>query len=88
MSTHDFSEFPSDEQEDALQVINQAKLDPREFKITDNEDYPAGGRIGAIRRQVTVTRITNDTVRIYEAGDRTTWVADIGSDIKAGAFSD
>lgn len=88
MSTHDFLQFPSDEQEDALQVLNQAKLDPREFKFTDNEDYPAGGRVGAIRRQVTVTRITNDTVRIYEAGDRTTWVVDFEADIKAGAFDD
>jgi hypothetical protein len=87
MAIHDFTEFSWDEQEDVKAVLASRGLDLREFKITDNGDYPAGGRKGTIR-QISVTRITNGKMAIYGTDNFATWLTDFAEALEAGEFDD
>jgi hypothetical protein len=87
MAAHDFTDFSWDEQEDVKAVLASRGLDVREFKITDNDDCPAGGRKGAIR-QISVTRITNGKMAIYDTDHFATWITDFADALEAGAFDD
>ena len=87
MTIHDFSEFSWDEQEDVKAVLASRGLDPREFKITDNGDYPADGKKGA-NRQVSVTRVSNSKMALYDADHFATWLTDFADALEAGEFDD
>lgn len=87
MAAHDFTEFSWDEQEDVKALLASRGLDLREFKITDNGDYPVGGRIGNTR-QISVTRITNGKVAIYDTDHFATWLTDFAEALEAGFFDD
>ncbi|RDK00025.1 hypothetical protein [Paraburkholderia lacunae] len=87
MADHDFSEFSWDEQEDVKALLASQGLDVREFKITDNGDSPAGGKIGAVR-QISVTRISNGKMAIYDTDHFATWITDFADGLEAGAFDD
>ncbi|MHB9838498.1 hypothetical protein Q8F57_027090 [Paraburkholderia terrae] len=87
MAAHDFTEFSWDEQEDVKALLASRGIDLREFKITDNNDYPAGGRKGTIR-QISVTRITNGKMAIYDTDHFATWLTDFAEALQAGYFDD
>ncbi|MGU7782853.1 hypothetical protein [Burkholderia sp. PU8-34] len=87
MATHDFTDFSWDEQEDVKAVLTSRGFDVREFKITDNDDCPEGGMKGATR-QITVTRITNGKMAIYDTDHFATWIAGFADALEAGAFDD
>jgi hypothetical protein len=87
MAAHDFTEFSWDEQEDVKAVLASRGLDLREFKITDNDDYPTGGRNGTIR-QISVTRITNGKMAIYDTDHFATWITDFDEALATGYFDD
>lgn len=87
MAVHDFTQFSWDEQEDVKAVLASRGLDLGEFKITDNDDYPAGGSKGAIR-QISVTRISNGKMAIYDTDHFATWLADFSDALEAGEFDD
>jgi hypothetical protein len=86
MATHLFHEFPQDEQDDLTAAAAAEGFDIGEFTIIDEDQYPARGTVGAIRRQVTVTRLVNNTVKIYDAGQGTAWTVEFEQDLAAGAF--
>ncbi|MPW22217.1 hypothetical protein GCT13_36660 [Paraburkholderia sp. CNPSo 3157] len=85
MAAHDFIEFSWDEQEDVKAVLASRGLDLREFKITDNA--PSGGEKGAIR-QISVTRITNGKMAIYDTDHFAPWITDFDEALAAGYFDD
>ncbi|MEM5315346.1 hypothetical protein [Paraburkholderia sp. JHI869] len=87
MTAHDFAEFSWDEQEDVKAVLASRGLDLREFRISDNDNVPAGGRRATIR-QVSVTRITNGKQAIYDTDHFAPWITDFDEALKAGEFDD
>ena len=87
MAAHDFTEFSWDEQEDVKAVLASRGLDPGEFKISDNGDYPAAGHNGAVR-QISVTRIANGKQAIYDTDHFATWITDFTDALEAGDFDD
>jgi len=87
MTAHDFAEFSWDEQEDVKAVLASRGLDLREFKITDNDNEPPGGKNGAIR-QVSVTRITNGKTAVYDTDHFAPWITDFDEALQAGEFDD
>jgi hypothetical protein len=86
MATHFFHEFPQDEQDDVTAGVAAEGFDIGEFTISDEDRYPAGGKVGPIRRQVTVNRLLNNTTRIYDIADGTSWTVGFERDLAAGAF--
>jgi hypothetical protein len=87
MAVHDFTEFSWDEQEDVKAVLASRGLDLREFKITDNDNYPAGGRNGVIR-QISITRITNGKIAFYDTDHFAPWITDFDEALASGYFDD
>jgi hypothetical protein len=87
MAAHDFTEFSWDEQEDIKAVLVSRGLNLSEFKISDNGDYPADGRNGAVR-QISVTRVTNGKMAIYDTDHFATWITDFAEALEAGDFDD
>ncbi|MFM0388831.1 hypothetical protein [Paraburkholderia dipogonis] len=86
MASHLFHEFSEDEREDAESIAASHGFDIVEFDICDEDQYPAGGAVGPIWRQVTVTRRSNGEVGIYDAGNSTAWHAGFERDLAAGEF--
>jgi hypothetical protein len=86
MTTHMFHEFPQDEQDDLTAAAAAEGFDIGEFTIIDEELYPPRRTVGAIRRQVTVTRLINKTIKVYYAGHGTPWTVEFEQDLAAGAF--
>jgi hypothetical protein len=87
MAVRDFTEFSWDEQEDVKAVLASRGLDLREFKITDNGDYPADGKKGA-NRQISVTRVSNSKIAHYDTDHFATWLTDFADALEAGEFDD
>lgn len=87
MAAHDFTEFSWDEQEDVKALLASRGIDLLEFKITDNDNYPAGGRKGAVR-QIFVTRVTNGKMAIYDTDHFAPWLTDFAEALEAGYFDD
>lgn len=86
MTTHVFHEFSQDEQEDVTAAAAAEGFDIGEFTITDEELYPPRKTVGPIRRQVTVTRLINNTSKVYDAGRGTVWTVEFEQDLASGAF--
>ncbi|SIT37071.1 conserved hypothetical protein [Paraburkholderia piptadeniae] len=87
MAVRNLTEFSWDEQEDVKAVLASRGLDLREFEITDNDDDPADGRKGAIRK-ISVTRLTNGKTAIYDTDHFATWLTDFADALEAGEFED
>jgi hypothetical protein len=87
MTTHDFSEFSWDEQEDVKAVLANRGLDPRDFQIADNDNVSAGATNGTIR-QVSVTRLSTGKRAIYDTDHFATWLTDFAEALEAGDFDD
>ncbi|BBU31129.1 hypothetical protein BTHE68_48630 [Burkholderia sp. THE68] len=87
MTTHDFSQFSWDEQEDVKAVLANRGLDPRDFEIADNDDVPPGAKNGTIR-QVSVTRVANGKRATYDTDHFGTWLTDFAEALEAGEFDD
>jgi hypothetical protein len=73
------NEFPDDEQNDFQVACERFGFIRDDFQITAEETYPPGGHGGPIRREVTVAR--QDFVRIYPAGNGTSWTVDFEDDL-------
>jgi hypothetical protein len=87
MAAHDFTEFSWDEQEDVKALLASRGLDVRDFKITDNGDFPLEGGIGTVR-QISVIRIKNGKVAIYATDHFAIWLTDFAEALEAGYFDD
>jgi hypothetical protein len=87
MAVRNLTEFSWDEQEDVKAVLASRGLDLREFEITDNGDDSADGRKRAIRK-VSVTRLTNGKMAIYDTDHFATWLTDFADALEAGEFED
>jgi hypothetical protein len=61
-------------------------FDIGEFTIIDEELYPPRRTVGPIRRQVTVTRLINKTIKVYDADHGTPWTVEFERDLAIGAF--
>ena len=86
MVTHLFHEFSEDEQADAESIFASHGFDMIDFDIRDEDQYPAGTSAGLIRRQVRVTRRSNDKSAVYAAGQGTAWHAEFEHDLTTGVF--
>ncbi|MGF6777833.1 hypothetical protein [Paraburkholderia sp. GAS334] len=87
MAARDFTEFSWDEQEDVKAVLASRGIDLSEFKITDDDAFPGGSRAGAIR-QISVTRITNGKMAIYDTDHFAPWITDFDEALATGYFED
>jgi len=54
MANHLLSQFPQDEQDDFAAACKQYGRSVQEFEVVDEDQYPSGGVVGPIGRQVTV----------------------------------
>ena len=86
MAMHLFHEFSEDEQADAESIFASHGFDMCDFDIHDEDPDPAGASVDQTRRQVRVTRRSNDKSGVYGAGQGTAWHADFEGDLAAGAF--
>ncbi|CAN7782906.1 hypothetical protein LJR267_009980 [Paraburkholderia hospita] len=86
MASHAFSEFPQDEQDDFAAVCRRFGRAVEEFELADEDQYPSGGRVRQIGRQVTVTLRGRSTVALYDGARESDWIADFETDLKAGSF--
>jgi len=86
MITHQFHEFSEDEKADAESIFSSHGFDIIDFDIRDEDQYPAGDITGLIRRQVMVTRRSNEKSAVYAAGQGTAWHADFERDLATGVF--
>ena len=86
MITHQFHEFSEDEKADAESIFSCNVIDFIDIDIRDEDQYPAGDITGLIRRQVMVTRRSNEKSAVYAAGQGTAWHADFERDLATGVF--
>ncbi|WP_174978013.1 hypothetical protein [Pandoraea bronchicola] len=86
MTQHLFRDFPVDEQDDARETCKRFGFVVEDFEIIDEDSYPAGGNVGAIRRQVTVRRLNGGQFEIFEAGHGSAWTVDFEAALESGAF--
>jgi|GEM_PF-467227 len=86
MATHILSQFPQDEQDDFAAVCQKYGRADGEFEVVDDDQYPSGGRVGPVGRQVTVALRGRSAVALYDGGHGSAWVADFENDVKAGSF--
>lgn len=86
VASHLLSQFPQDEQDDFSAVCQKYGRDVSEFEVVDEDQYPAGGRVGPIGRQVTVALRGRSTVAQYDGGQGRAWIADFENDLKSGSF--
>jgi hypothetical protein len=86
MASHLLSQFPQDEQDDFSAVCEKYGRAVSDFEVVDEDQYPAGGRVGPIGRQVTVAPRGRSTVAQYDGGHGSTWIADFERDLKSGSF--
>ncbi|MEM5440435.1 hypothetical protein [Paraburkholderia diazotrophica] len=68
MASHLLSHFPQDEQDDFLAVCQKYGRAVSEFEVVDEDQYPGGGRVGPIGRQVTVALRGKSSVALYDRG--------------------
>lgn len=87
MANHLLHEFWQDEQDDFAAVCKRHGRTVAEFEVRDEDQYPAGGAVGAIRREVTVALRGKDTVKLYDGGHVSHWIVDFENDLKAGVFN-
>ncbi|ACC75416.1 hypothetical protein PPMP20_03055 [Paraburkholderia phymatum] len=87
MPAHDLSEFSWDEQEDVKAVLANRGLEPGDFSITDNHDFPQAGANGTVR-QICVTRLSNGKQAIYDTDHFAPWLTDFDEALAAGYFDD
>ena len=86
MITHQFHEFSEDEKADAESIFASHGFDIIDFDIRDEDQYRAANSAGPIRRQVMVTRRSNDKSVVYAAGQGTAWHAEFECDLASGVF--
>ena len=86
MTSHLLSQFPQDEQDDFSAVCQKYGRAVSEFEVIDEHQYPRGGRVGPIGRQVTVARRGKSSVALYDGGHGSAWIADFENDLKSGSF--
>ncbi|VWC91772.1 hypothetical protein BCO18430_03299 [Burkholderia contaminans] len=86
MTNHLLHEFPKDEQDEFVAVCKTYGRAVEEFEVRDEDRYPAGGSVGAIRREVTVALRGKDAVRLYDGGHVSHWLVDFEHDLKAGVY--
>lgn len=86
MASHVFSQVPQDEQDDFGAVCQRYGRTVSEFEVVDEDQFPSGGRVGPIGRQVTVALRGRAAVAIYDGSHGSAWIADFESDLKAGSF--
>ncbi|MGU7782708.1 hypothetical protein [Burkholderia sp. PU8-34] len=87
MASHVLSQFPQDEQDDFAAACKKYGRTVGEFDVIDEEQYPSGGRVGAIGRQVTVVLRGKSTVARYDGGQGSQWTVDFENDLNAGVFN-
>ncbi|MBN3829859.1 hypothetical protein G3O00_40760 [Burkholderia sp. Ac-20384] len=87
MANHLLHEFPQDERDEFVAVCKKCGRDVEEFEVRDEDRCPAGGAVGAIRREVTVGLRGKDVVRLYDGGHVSHWIVDFENDLKAGVFN-
>ncbi|WP_124715418.1 hypothetical protein [Burkholderia stagnalis] len=87
MAAHLLSQFPQDEQDDFANACIKHGRSPQEFEVVDEDQYPSGGRVGPVTRQVTVAIRGKGAVGVYNGGHGTNWIADFERDLGAGAFN-
>ena len=86
MVTHLFHQFSEDEKADAESIFASHGFDMIDFDIRDEDQYPAGASAGPVRRQVMVTRRSNDKSGVDAAGQGTAWHAAFEHDLATGVF--
>ncbi|WP_242681864.1 hypothetical protein [Paraburkholderia hospita] len=86
MASHLFIEFPEDEQADVIALLADFGFEIAEFRIVDEDVYPDDRNVGPVSRQVTVTRLANETTGSYKAGLGTSWVGEFADDLRSGSF--
>lgn len=79
MATRPFTEFPADEQQQALQACRHVGLAAEMFEITDESN-------GAGTRRVSVRRVGTDKTSVYDAGPGSVWMEEFESDLECGLF--
>jgi hypothetical protein len=87
MANHLFSQFPQDEQDDFAAVCKKYARSVDEFEVLDEDQYPSGGNVGPITRQVTVALRGGAAVGLYNGGHGSNWVVDFENDLNAGEFN-
>ncbi|MEF3062897.1 hypothetical protein V4C85_24020 [Ralstonia solanacearum] len=86
MANHLLYEFRQDEQDDFSAVCKKYGRSVDEFDVRDEDQYPAGGAVGPIRREVTVALRGKDAMKLYDGGHVSRWIVDFEDDLKAGVF--
>jgi hypothetical protein len=86
MANHLLSQFSQDEQDDFSSACKKYGRSVDEFEVTDEVQYPAGGGVGPIKRQVTVALRGSPAICIYDGGHTSSWITDFEDDLKAGTF--
>ncbi len=73
--------------DDAIKEIKRTGLDPNDFQINgkDRTNWRTG-EIVPIKEMITVKRISNSKVKIYQAGHATNWVGDFIKDLQNKFF--
>ncbi len=84
MAVHLLAQFRQDDFAAACQKYDRSV---EEFEVTDEEQYPSGGSVGPIARQITVALRGKGPVRLYNGGHGSHWIVDFENDLKAGAFN-
>jgi hypothetical protein len=87
MASHVLSQFPQDEQDEFAAVCQKYGRAVSEFEVVDEDQYPSGGGVGPIGRQVTVALHGQSAVALYDGGHGSAWIADFENDLKAGSFN-
>ena len=86
MANHLFHEFRQDEQDDFSAACKKYGRAVDEFEIRDEDQYPVGGAVGPIKREVTVALRGKDAVQLYDGGHGSHWIVDFEDDLRAGVF--
>ncbi|SEK05927.1 hypothetical protein SAMN05192539_10367 [Paraburkholderia diazotrophica] len=86
MASHLLSQFPQDEQDDFSAVCQKYGRAVSEFEAVDEAQYPGGGRVGPIGRQMTVALRGKSSVALYDGGRGSAWIADFENDLESGSF--
>ena len=58
----------------------------QEFEVVDEDQYPSGGAVGPICRQVAVALRGKSAVGLYDGSHATARIVDFENDLKADAF--
>ncbi|MEX3694217.1 hypothetical protein AB3X91_37815 [Paraburkholderia sp. BR14263] len=86
MANHLLHELRQDEQDGFTAVCKNHHRSVDEFEVRDEDQFPAGGTVGPIRREVTVALRGKDAARLYDGGHVSHWIVDFEKDLKAGSF--